>query len=278
MARMDGKVAFITGAAGGMGRTHATRLADDGCDIIAVDIGRQLEDVPYAMPAADKLEETAQLVRERGRRAVTVTADIRDTAALEAAVRHGVAELGRLDVVVANAGIWTLGGNLWEIPEERFREMIEINLTSQWRTVKATIPVMLELGNGGSVIFIGSTNSFKAVPGNGHYTAAKHGVIGIMRTLAQELAAQGIRVNAVCPTGVNTDMLINDRMFQLFRPDLDDPGYEDAEEGLRGLNLIPVPTVEPEDVSDAVAWLASSESRMVTGSAIAVDAGNLARP
>ena len=130
----------------------------------------------------------------------------------------GIAALGRLDIVVANAGIWTLGGNLWEIPEQRFLEMIDINLTSQWRTAKAAIPRMLQLGNGGSIIFIASTNAFKAVPGNGHYTAAKHGIIGLMRTLAQELGAHSIRVEpAVCPTGVNTGMLINDLMFKLFR-------------------------------------------------------------
>jgi (+)-trans-carveol dehydrogenase len=218
-----------------------------------------------------------ELVEQRGRRGLAVTADIRDSAALEQAVQQGVDALGRLDVVVANAGIWSLGGDLWEIPEDRFLEMIDINLTSQWRTAKAAIPRMLELGNGGSIIFISSTNGVRAVPGNGHYTAAKHGVMGLMKTLAQELAARGVRVNAVLPTGVNTGMLINDQMFKLFRPDLENPAYEDAEEGLRGLNLIPVPTVEPEDVSEAVLWLASEQSRMLTGAAIPVDAGNLAR-
>jgi (+)-trans-carveol dehydrogenase len=277
MGQVEGKVALITGAAGGMGRAHALRLAGEGADIIALDIARQLEDVPYEMPQTDKLAETLRLVEDTGRRGMAITADIRDTTALEAAVADGIAAFGRLDIVVANAGIWTLGGNLWEIPEQRFLEMIDINLTSQWRTAKAAIPRMLELGNGGSFIFIASTNAFKAVPGNGHYTAAKHGVIGLMRTLAQELGAAGIRVNAVCPTGVNTGMLINDLMFKLFRPDLDNPRYEDAEAGLRGLNILPVATVEPEDVSNAVLWLASDQSRMLTGAALPVDAGNLAK-
>ena len=278
MGRLDGKVAFITGAAGGMGRTHALRLADEGADVVALDIARQLDGIPYDMPQADKLEETVGLVRERGTRGLAITADIRDLTALESAVKQTVDEFGRLDIVVANAGIWSLGGDLWEISEERFTEMIDINLTSQWRTAKAAIPAMLELANGGSIIFIGSTNSVRTVPGNGHYSAAKHGVIGVMRTLAQELGARGIRVNAVLPTGVNTGMLINDQMFKLFRPDLENPDYQDAEEGFRGLNLLPVATVEPEDVSAAVAWLASDDARMVTGAAIPVDAGNLARP
>jgi (+)-trans-carveol dehydrogenase len=256
---------------------NALRLADEGADIIALDVARQLEDVPYALPDAEQLHETVALVEQRGRRAIAVAADIRDTAAIEAGVALGVAELGRLDIVVANAGIWSLGGDTWEIPEDRFLEMIDINLVSQWRTAKATIPTMLKLGNGGSFIFIASTNGFKAVPGNAHYTAAKHGVIGLMKTLAHDLGARGIRVNAVCPTGVNTGMLINDQMFKLFRPDLENPTYEDAEPGLRGLNLMPVATVEPEDVSDAVLWLASQESRMLTGAAIPVDAGNLAK-
>jgi (+)-trans-carveol dehydrogenase len=278
VGQLDGKVAFLTGAAGGMGRAHALRMAEEGAALVALDIGRQLEVVPYEMPQADRLAETVALVEERGGRGLAVTADIRDTDALARAVDEGVDAFGRLDVVVANAGIWSLGGDLWEIPEDRFLEMIDINLTSQWRTAKVAIPRMLELGHGGSIIFIASTNGVRAVPGNGHYTAAKHGVLGLMKTFDQELGARGIRVNAVLPTGVNTGMLINDQMFKLFRPDLENPGYDDAVEGLRGLNLIPVPTVEPEDVSDAVVWLASEQSRMLTGAAIPVDAGNLARP
>ena len=277
MGQLDGQVAFITGAAGGLGRAHALRLAEEGADIIGLDIGHQLEDVPYEMPQVDRLHETIAMVEGLGRRGLSVVADIRNTASIEAAVKQGVEAFGRLDVVVANAGIWSLGGDLWEIPEDRFIEMIDINLTSQWRTVKAAVPAMLELGNGGSIIFIASTNGIRAVPGNGHYTAAKHGVIGLMKTLAQELGERGIRVNAVCPTGVNTKMLINDEMFKLFRPDLESPEFSDAEAGLRGLNLIPVSTVEPVDVSNAVLWLASDQSRMLTGSVIPVDAGNLAK-
>jgi (+)-trans-carveol dehydrogenase len=276
VGRLAGKVAFITGAAGGMGRSHAQTLAREGADIVALDIARQI-DVPYEMPGGDALAETVRLVEECGRRAIAVAADIRDTRAIAAAARRGIAALGRLDIVVANAGIWSLGGDAWEIPEDRFVEMIDINLVSQWRTAAATIPLMLELGHGGSFIFISSTNGLKAVPGNAHYTAAKHGVIGLMKTLAHDLGTRGIRVNAVCPTGVNTAMLINDQMFKLFRPDLENPSYEDAEAGLRGLNILPVATVEPQDVSDAVLWLASQESRMLTGAAIPVDAGNLAR-
>lgn len=276
MGRVDGKVAFITGAARGMGRAHAVRLASEGADVVALDIGRQL-DVPYDMPQNDDLDETVRLVEQAGRQGLAVRADIRDRAALDAAVAAALERFGRIDVVVANAGIWSLSGETWTIPEERFLEMIEINLTSQWRTVCATLPSMIEAGNGGSVIFIASTNGLRAVRGNGHYTAAKHGVIGLMRTLANELGDRGIRVNAVCPTGVNTPMLINEEMFKLFRPDLDEPTYADVEEGLSGLNILPVATVEPEDVSEGVLWLASDEARMVTGVALPVDAGNLAK-
>ena len=278
MGHLDGKVAFITGAAGGMGRAHALRMAEEGAAVVALDIGRQLEDVPYDMPQADRLAETVALVEERGGRGLAVPPTSATPTPWPERSTRASTRFGRLDVVVANAGIWSLGGDLWEIPEDRFLEMIDINLTSQWRTAKVAIPRMLELGHGGSIIFISSTNGVRAVPGNGHYTAAKHGVLGLMKTFAQELGARGIRVNAVLPTGVNTGMLINDQMFKLFRPDLENPGYDDAVEGLRGLNLIPVPTVEPEDVSDAVVWLASEQSRMLTGAAIPVDAGNLARP
>ncbi len=277
MGRVDGKVAFITGAAGGMGRTHALRLADEGADVVALDIARQLDDIPYDMPRGDDLDETVRLVQERGRRALALRADIRDSAAMEAAVAEAVQAFGRLDIVVANAGIWSLSGATWDIPEDRFVEMIDVNLTSQWRTVRPCIPHMLAAGNGGSIIFISSTNGLRAVHGNGHYTAAKHGVIGLMRTLAHELGADNIRVNAICPTGVNTRMLVNDEMFKLFRPDLEHPTYEDAEEGLRSLNLLPVATVEPVDVSNAVLWLSSDEAAMLTGAAIPVDAGNLAK-
>lgn len=276
MGRVDGKVAFITGAARGMGRAHALRLANEGADVVVLDIGRQL-DVPYDMPQGDDLDETVRLVEQTGRQALAVRADIRDRAALDAAVAAALERFGRIDVVVANAGIWSLSGETWTIPEERFLEMIEINLTSQWRTVCAALPPMIEAGNGGSVIFIASTNGLRAVRGNGHYTAAKHGVIGLMRTLANELGDRGIRVNAVCPTGVNTPMLINEEMFKLFRPDLDEPTYADVEEGLTSLNILPVATVEPEDVSEGVLWLASDEARMVTGVALPVDAGNLAK-
>jgi (+)-trans-carveol dehydrogenase len=275
MGRVKGKVAFITGAARGMGRTHAVRLASEGADVIALDVAKQL-DVPYEMPGGDDLDETIRLVEEAVGRGLAVRADIRDRMALDEAVAAGLEHFGRIDVAVANAGIWSLSGETWTIPEDRFLEMIEINLTSQWRTASAVIPAMLEAGSG-SLIFIASTNGLRAVRGNGHYTAAKHGVIGLMRTLALEVGDRGVRVNAVCPTGVNTPMLINDEMFKLFRPDLEAPTYADVEEGLMSLNVLPVATVEPEDVSEGVLWLASDEARMVTGVALPIDAGNLAK-
>jgi (+)-trans-carveol dehydrogenase len=274
MGRVDGKVAFVTGAARGQGRAHAVRLAEEGADIIAVDVCRQLATVPYPMATPDDLAETAKLVEDLDRRIVAREADVRDSAQLAEVVAEGVAELGRLDVVVANAGIVSIGPTL-ELEEDVWQEMIDVNLTGVWKSLKAAVPPMIEAGNGGSVIITSSAAGLRGFPNIAHYVAAKHGVVGLMKTLAQELAPYMIRVNTVNPTTVNTPMVMNDAFFSLVRPDLERPGTADVSEAMTGLNILPVPWVEAIDISNAVLWLASDESRFVTGVALPVDAGFL---
>jgi SDR family mycofactocin-dependent oxidoreductase len=196
---MGGKVAFVTGAARGQGRSHAVRLAEEGADIIAIDISRQMDTVPYPMAQPDDLAETASAVEALDRRIVAREADVTSFDSLKEAVDAGVAELGRLDVVCANAGISTMGLT-WELSEEQWREMIEVNLGGVWRTIKATVPKLIEQGEGGSIIITGSTASLKGFAGVPHYSAAKHGVIGLMRALVNEVSQYNIRVNTVVPT------------------------------------------------------------------------------
>jgi SDR family mycofactocin-dependent oxidoreductase len=274
MGRLDGKVAFITGAARGQGRSHAIRMAQEGADIIAVDIAQQIDTVPYAMATAEDLAETARQVEALDRRIVASEADVRDYDALSAAVEEGVAQLGRLDIVSANAGIFS-SAVAEELSDTAWNDMIAVNLTGVWHTAKAAIPHLRAAG-GGSMILTSSTAGIKGFPNFVHYVAAKHGVVGIMRTLALELAPDFIRVNSVHPTSVDTDMIQNDSLYALFAPDL--PVEERTRETLGGrfqaLNALPIPWVEPVDISNAVLWLASDESRYVTGIMLPVDAGS----
>ena len=274
MGRLDGKVTFITGAARGQGRSHAIRMAQEGADIIAVDISTQIETVPYGMATADDLAETVRQVEALDRRIVASEADVRDYDALSAAVEEGVAQLGRLDIVSANAGIFS-SATADELTDTAWNDMIGVNLTGVWHTAKAAIP-HLRASGGGSMILTSSTAGIKGFPNFVHYVAAKHGVVGIMRTLALELAPDFIRVNSVHPTSVDTDMIQNDSLYALFAPDL--PVEERTRETLGGrfqtLNALPIPWVEPVDISNAVLWLASDESRYVTGIMLPVDAGS----
>jgi (+)-trans-carveol dehydrogenase len=274
MGRLDGKVAFITGAARGQGRSHALRMAQEGADIIAVDISQQIDTVPYGMATAEDLAETVRQVESLDRRIVASEADVRDYDALSAAVDEGVAQLGRLDIVSANAGIFS-SATADELSDTAWNDMIAVNLTGVWHTAKAAIPHLRAAG-GGSMILTSSTAGIKGFPNFVHYVAAKHGVVGIMRTLALELAPDFIRVNSVHPTSVDTDMIQNDSLYALFAPDL--PVEERTRETLGGrfqaLNALPIPWVEPVDISNAVLWLASDESRYVTGVMLPVDAGS----
>jgi SDR family mycofactocin-dependent oxidoreductase len=276
MGRVEGKVAFITGAARGQGRSHAIRLAQEGADIIAVDLAAQVGSVPYPMATPDDLAETVKRVEELDRRIIATEADVRDYGALKAAVDDGVAQLGRLDIVSANAGIFSFG-TLAELPEQAWQDMIDTNLTGVWHATKAAIPHLKAGGRGGSIILTSSAAGLMAMENIGHYVAAKHGVVGLMRTLALELAPDMIRVNSVHPTGVDTDMIQNAATYALFAPDLPekDRTKERLGERFQALNALPIPWVEPLDISNAVLWLASDESRYVTGVTLPVDAGSL---
>ena len=274
--RVEGKVAFVTGAARGQGRSHAIRLAEEGADIIAVDICAPIsENAQIAPSTPDDLTHTAELVKALNRRIVTAEVDVRDYRALRAAVDSGVEQLGRLDIVVANAGIGNGGQTLDKTSEADWDDMIDINLTGVWKSVKAAVPHLLSGGNSGSIVLTSSVGGLKAYPHTGHYIAAKHGVIGLMRTFAVELGQHGIRVNAVCPTNVNTPMFMNEGTMRLFRPDLENPGPDDMAVVAQMMHVLPIGWVEPVDISNAVLFLASDESRYVTGLPVTVDAGSM---
>lgn len=274
--RLAGKVAFVTGAARGQGRSHAVRLAAEGADIIAVDLCAQVPTADYPLAGEDDLAETARLVREQGREAVTAVADVRDLPALSAAVDDGVARLGRLDVIVANAGIASYAPGA-ELTELQWDEMIAINLSGVWRTIRAGIGHVRRGGEGGSVVITSSAAGLRGIPNNAHYAAAKHGVVGLMKVLALELGPENIRVNTIHPTTVNTPMVRNDSTMELFLPGRENPSEEDFARIARQLNVLPVPWVEPDAVSDLVVFLAADEGRNLTGTSIPVDAGMAAR-
>ena len=272
MGRVEGKVAFITGAARGQGRSHALRLAEEGADIIAVDICADLATVPYPGATDADLAETVRQVEALDRRIVAQQADVRDLAALQRAADEGLSQFGHIDIVCANAGIASFGPSL-ELTEEVWQEVVDINLTGVWKTVKATAPAMVERGEGGSIILTSSIAGLIAFPHLAHYTAAKHGVTGLMRTLAVELAPHHIRVNSVHPTTVDTPMVANEPVWGLFLGGIEGATREQAAEGMKALNAMPVPWVEAVDISNAVLYLASDESRYVTGTTTVIDAG-----
>jgi SDR family mycofactocin-dependent oxidoreductase len=273
--RVDGKVAFISGAARGQGRSHAVRLAQEGADIIAIDICGPIDNLAYPHSTPADLAETADLVKAHNRRIVTAQVDVRDYAALKAALDSGVEQLGRLDIIVANAGIGTFGNKLHKIGEKIWQDMIDVNLSGAWHTVKAGVPHIIAGERGGSVVLTGSVGSHKAMAYTGHYIAAKHGVVGLMRAFAVELGQHRIRVNSVHPSQVNTPMTMNEVTFRLFRPDLENPGPEDFAPFSQMTHTLPVPWVEAADISNAVLFFASDESRYVTGVSLPVDAGAL---
>jgi SDR family mycofactocin-dependent oxidoreductase len=276
MSRFDGKVAFITGAARGQGRVEAVRLAREGADIIAIDVAAAVETSIAAPATPEDLAETVHMVEALDRRIYSAQADVRDYDKLKFALDEGVAELGRLDIVIANAGMWSYG-LAHELSEEAWRTVIDVDLTGVWHTMKAAIPILKAQGTGGSIILTSSALGLAASPNVAHYVAAKHGVVGLMRTLALELASDNIRVNTVNPTSVNTDLIQNASTYELFAPDLAaaDRTREAIVPRFATLTPMNIPWVEPEDVANAVAWLASDEARYVTGITLPVDAGQL---
>jgi (+)-trans-carveol dehydrogenase len=272
--RAEGKVAFITGAGRGQGRSHAVRLAQEGADIIAIDICR---DVEGALPMAttEDLAETVKLVEEQDRRIIATQADVRDYEAVKAAVDDGVAQLGRLDIIVANAGIASIGGPVQSLDAGNWKHTIDINLTGLWHTARAGIPHLIAGGRGGSIVLTSSVGGMHALPNMSHYISAKHGVVGLMRSLAVELGEHSIRVNSVHPTNVNTPMFMNEGTFKLFRPDLENPGPDDVAGVAQFMHVLPIGWVEPEDISNAIVFLVSDEARFITGVTLPIDAGAL---
>jgi SDR family mycofactocin-dependent oxidoreductase len=273
---LKGRVAFVTGAARGQGRAHAVRLAREGADIIALDICAQVSDtVAYPPAGPADLAETVRAVTAHGRKILCREADIRDSAALEQLVADGVKKFGRLDIVVANAGVLSWG-RLWEMSEEQWDTMIDVNLSGTWRTLRAAIPAMIDAGNRGSIIVVSSMTGLRALPGQSHYSASKHGVVGITNSLALELGEYGIRVNSIHPYAVDTAMVQPELMETFF---VEHPSY------LYAFNPMPLQTngneeddvlmglMAPEEISDIVAWLAGDGSALITGSQIAVDRG-----
>ncbi len=273
--RVEGKVAFVTGAARGQGRSHAVRLAQEGADIIAIDVCKpivQNTTIPAATP--EDLAETADLVKGHNRRIFTAEVDVRDYDAMKAAVDTGVEQLGRLDIIVANAGIGNGGDTLDQCSEHDWQEMIDINLSGVWKSVKAGVPHLISGGNGGSIILTSSVGGLKAYPHCGNYVAAKHGVVGIMRSFAVELGQHMIRVNSVHPTHVSTGMIMNEGTWKMFRPDLENPGPDDMAPICQMFHTLPIPWVDPIDISNAVLFFASDDSRYITGVTLPIDAGS----
>jgi (+)-trans-carveol dehydrogenase len=272
--RVRGKVVFVTGAARGQGRAHAVRLAREGADIIAVDRCAPVDTAAHTTPTAADLDETARLVKAEGGRVHTGQADVRDHDELRSVLDEGVAALGRLDAVIANAGIAAFLPHQ-EIGAREWADMIDINLTGAWFTCQVALRHLLASGAGASIVLVSSTAAQRTAPMVAHYTAAKHGLLGVMKSLARELAPEMIRVNALLPTAVDTPMFLRDAMIRHARPDLDEPTLDDALLTFTGRHLLPVPWVEPRDVANAALFLISDEARYVTGVALPVDAGRL---
>lgn len=268
MGMLDGRVAFITGAARGQGRSHAVRLAEEGADVIAIDLCDQIGSVQYQLATVEDLTQTAKMVEKLGRRVVAQVADVRDAPGLQRVVSDATSELGPIDIVVANAGIAAVGKV--SDPDRVFRDIVDVNLIGVWNTVMAATPSMLEAGNGGAIVLVSSTQGLKGVGGDGTagitaYTASKHAVIGLMRSFTHWLANDHVRVNTVLPTGVETPMIMNEVISAHYSKN---PRAAEAT-----ANLLPVAMIQPADVSDAVLWLVSDHAKYVTGVVLPVDAG-----
>lgn len=266
---LQGRVAFITGAARAQGRSHAVRLAREGADIIALDIcAPASKSLTYTPATPADLSETVRLVEAQGRKVLAREADVRDDAALRQLVADGVEQFGRLDIVVANAGVLSWG-RLWELTDEQWDTVIGVNLTGTWRTLRATVPAMIEAGNGGSIVVVSSSAGLKATPGNGHYSASKHGLTALTNTLAIELGEYNIRVNSIHPYSVDTPMIEPEAMMEIFARH---PSFVHS---FPPMPLQPNGFMTADEVSDVVAWLAGDGSGTLTGTQVPVDKGAL---
>jgi SDR family mycofactocin-dependent oxidoreductase len=274
---LEGRVAFVTGAARGQGRAYAVRLAREGADVIVSDICAPVSDtIPYVAASSEDLAETVRLIEAEGRKALAREVDIRDDAAVRGLVSDGIEQFGRLDVLVANAGVLSWG-RVWELTDEQWNSVIDTNLTGTWRTLRAVIPAMIEAGNGGSIIIVSSAAGVKATPGNGHYAASKHGLTALTNTLAMELGDYSIRVNSIHPYSIATPMIQNDAMMKIFAahpsylnafaPMPYQPPAKDSKEAKRS------DFMTPEEAAEVVVWLAGDRSGLLSGSQISVDRG-----
>jgi (+)-trans-carveol dehydrogenase len=272
MPSLTGKVAFITGAARGQGRSHAVRLAEEGARLVLVDACRTLETVPYPMATSQDLLDTTSLAKAAGAEVLTAELDVRDLPGLHELAGQAMDRFGRIDMVIANAGISSPAPTL-TMSEPVWQEMIDVNLTGVWKTIAATVPHIQAGGRGGSVVIVSSLAAIAPHENIAHYTAAKAGLIGLMKVLAKELAPEGIRVNTIHPGTVATPMVLNDSTYRLFRPDLDAPTQSDLEVATRTLHAMPVALLEPADITATVLHLVSDAGRYITGTTQLIDAG-----
>ncbi|MDR0358868.1 MAG: mycofactocin-coupled SDR family oxidoreductase [bacterium] len=271
MGKLDGKVALITGGARGQGRSHAVTLAREGADIVVCDVARQVDTVPYPMGTSDQLQETVRMVEDLDRRCVAVQADVREAGQVQGVVDRTLAEFGQLDILLANAGIFSFG-TVAEMTDQMWDDMLDTNLKGVFHALRAVLPHMIERGYG-RIVATSSMAGRGGFPNIGHYVAAKWGVIGLVKSVAMEVGRFGITVNAVCPTGVDTDMIRNEHAYRLFLPGVANPTDEQAAEAFAGLNVLPIPWVEPQDISNAILFLVSDDARYITGNAMPVAAG-----
>jgi SDR family mycofactocin-dependent oxidoreductase len=283
MGLLEGKVVLISGAARGQGRSHAVRLAEEGADIIAFDICADIATIPYPLGQWSDLIETAKLVKQAGGRIVISRTDVRDAEAVHTAVDAGVAELGRLDIIIANAGV-TSYAPAQELSDQAWRDVIDVDLTGAWNTARAGLRHLLDGGRGGSIIFTSSSMAHYGVSNIAAYSAAKAGLVGLMQSLAVELGPHMIRVNTVHPTGVITPMIRNQATIELFLPGsnltpetMTDADWDRFKDIARGLNVLPIPWMETVDVSNALIYLTSDQGRYVSGTQLRIDAASAAR-
>ena len=261
----------------GQGRSHAVTLAENGADVVIVDIDHDIESVFYPLATADDLDETVRMVEKTGRGSWLAPSTFATPPRSMPSSPRRSQTFGHIDVVSANAGIATTMLKTWEMSERDWQDVIDVNLTGVWRTVKAVVPPMIEADRGGCIVLTSSLAGLKGYSNIAGYVAAKHGVNGLMRTLANELGPYNIRVNSVCPGLIHTDMMMNQPTYDIFRPEIDNPTKEDATEVFRSMQVLPTDWLEPRDVSEVIAWLASDAARFITGAAIPVDAGQIGR-
>ncbi|MCV7175698.1 mycofactocin-coupled SDR family oxidoreductase [Mycolicibacterium sphagni] len=274
--RLTGKTAFITGAARGIGRAQAVRFAQEGAAIIGVDVCGPIESVHVPASTPGDLDDTARLVKQAGGQIAADIVDVRDLDALRAAADRGAARFGGIDIVCATAGITSRSPAI-EMTQSTWRTMLDVNLTGVWHTCTAAIPHLIDRG-AGSIVMVNSIAGLRGLMGVAHYTAAKHGMVGLMRSLAIDLAPHGVRVNSVHPTNVDTPLIQNDSVRSAFRPDLSrPPTKEEFAEAATRMNMLAVPWVDPMDVANASLFLASDEARYITSVSLPVDAGSTQR-